>query len=62
MYLEVLRKFRKRFLGKRLALFKSGQWHFHQDNAPVHNSVLWPINADVLTEHKGTVLMPILIK
>ena len=22
------------------ALFKSGQWHFHQDNAPVHNSVL----------------------
>ena len=21
-------------------LFKSGQWHFHQDNAPVHNSVL----------------------
>ena len=25
---------------KRPALFKSGQWHFHQDNAPVHNSVL----------------------
>ena len=22
------------------ALFKSGQWHFHQDNAPVHNSIL----------------------
>ena len=20
--------------------FKSGQWHFHQDNAPVHNSIL----------------------
>ena len=32
---EVLREFRKRFLGKRPALFKSGQWHFHQDNAPV---------------------------
>ena len=32
--------FRKRFLGKRPALFKSGQWHFHQDNAPVHNSIL----------------------
>ena len=32
--------FRKRFLGKRSALFKSGQWHFHQDNAPVHNSIL----------------------
>ena len=37
---EVLREFRKRFLGKRPALFKSGQWHFHQDNAPVHNSIL----------------------
>ena len=22
------------------ALFKSGQWHFHQYNAPVHNSIL----------------------
>ena len=22
------------------ALFKSGQGHFHQDNAPVHNSIL----------------------
>ena len=32
--------FRKRFLGKRPAFFKSGQWHFHQDNAPVHNSIL----------------------
>ena len=25
---------------KRPALFKLGQWHFHQDNAPVHNSIL----------------------
>ena len=25
---------------KRLALFKLGQWHFHQNNAPVHNSIL----------------------
>ena len=32
--------FRKRFIGKRPALFKSGQWHFHHDNAPVHNSIL----------------------
>ena len=39
-YVEVLREFRKRFLGKRPALFKSGQWHFHQDNTPVHNSIL----------------------
>ena len=39
-YVEVLREFRKSFLGKRPALFKSGQWHFHQDNAPVHSSIL----------------------
>ena len=39
-YVEVLREFRKRFLGKKPALFKSGQWHSHQDNAPVHNSIL----------------------
>ena len=25
---------------KRPVLFKYGQWHFHQDNAPVHNSIL----------------------
>ena len=35
-----LREFRKRSLEKRPALFKSGQWHFHQDNAPVYNSML----------------------
>ena len=39
-YVEVLREFRKRFCRKRPTLFKSGQWHFHQDNAPVHNSIL----------------------
>ena len=39
-YVEVLREFRKRFLGKTPALFNSGQWHFQQDNAPVHNSIL----------------------
>ena len=39
-YVEVFREFRKRFRRKRPALFKSGQWHFHQDNAPVHNSIL----------------------
>ena len=37
---RVLREFRKRFRLKRPALLKSGQWHFHQDNAPVHNSIL----------------------
>ena len=40
-------EFRKRFLGKRPALFKSGQWHFHEDNAPVHNSIL---DTDCLTK------------
>ena len=39
-YVEVLREFRKRFHRKRPALFKSGQWHFHQDNTPVNNSIL----------------------
>ena len=39
-YVEVLREFSKRFCRKRLALFKSGQWHFYQNNAPVHNSFL----------------------
>ena len=38
--LRFLREFSKRFLGKRPALFKLGQWHFHQDNAPVHKSIL----------------------
>ena len=39
-YVEVLREFRKRFCRKKPALFKSGLWHFHQDNTPVHNSIL----------------------
>ena len=39
-YVEVLRAFRKRFRRKRPAIFKSGQWHFHHDNAPVDNSIL----------------------
>ena len=39
-YVEVLREFMRRFRRKSPALFKSGQWHFHQDTAPVHNSIL----------------------
>ena len=39
-YVEVLRELRKMFLGKRPTLFKSGLCHFHQDNPPVHNSIL----------------------
>ena len=39
-YVEVLREFRKGFRRKRPAFFKLGQWHFHKDNAPVHNSIL----------------------
>ena len=38
-YVKVLREIRKRFRRKKPALFKSGQWHFLQDNAPVHNSI-----------------------
>ena len=44
----------RHFLGKRPALFKSGQWHFHQDNAPVHNSILV---TDYLT-HMGIKTLP----
>ena len=40
VWVGVLREFGKRFLGKRPALFKLGQWHFHEDNTPVHNSIL----------------------
>ena len=39
-YVEVLREFKKRFCWKKPALFKLGQWDFHEDNAPVHNSIL----------------------
>ena len=46
-YVEVLREFRKRFRRKRPALFQSGHWHFHQDNTPVHNSILF---TDYLTK------------
>ena len=38
--LRVLREFKKRFRWNRPALFKSSQWHFHPDSAPVHNSIL----------------------
>ena len=36
----IIWEFKKRFRRKRPALFKSGQWHFHQGNAPVHKSIL----------------------
>ena len=39
-YVEVLREFRKRVLGKMPTFFKSGLGHFNQDNVPVHNSIL----------------------
>ena len=45
--LGLLREFRKRFRRKRPALFKSGQWHFQQDNAPVQNFIL---DKDYLTK------------
>ena len=39
-YVEVLREFRKRFIRKWPAVFKSGQWHFQQDNTLIYNSTL----------------------
>ena len=39
-YVEFLREYRKRFRRKSPAIFKSGQRHFYQDNAPVHYSIL----------------------
>ena len=33
-------RFWKRFCRERPARFKSGQWHFNEDNTPVHNSIL----------------------
>ena len=39
-YVMVLREFRKRFCRKRPAVFKSGQWHFQHENAPINNSIL----------------------
>ena len=53
-YVEVLREFRKRFHRKRPALFKSNQWHFHQDNTPVYDSI--PVT-DYLTK-MGTKTVP----
>ena len=53
--IEVLTEFRKRFPGERPVLFKSGQWHFHLDNAPVHNSILV---TDYLTKMSKTVPQP----
>ena len=39
-YVKAFWEFRKRYLRKWPAPFKSGQWHFHLDNAAVHNSIL----------------------
>ena len=45
--LRFLREFGKRLRWKRSALLKSGQWHFNQDNTPIHNFILV---TDYLTE------------
>ena len=39
-YLDVLRKFRESMRKKRPQQWRSGQWWFHQDNAPCHKSTL----------------------
>ena len=54
-YVEVLREFRKRFRRKRPALLKSGRRHFHQDNAPAHNSVFV---TDYLTKMSNKTVPP----
>ena len=41
------KEFRKRFLGKRPALFKSGQWHFHQSTTPPLSQTIWPSWASI---------------
>ena len=33
-------RFQEEDLPEEARFFKSGQWHFHQDNEPVHNSIL----------------------
>ena len=38
--LRFLRDFRKRFRRKKPTLFKSDQWHFNKNNAPVNNFIL----------------------
>ena len=38
--LSFLREFRKRFLSEEASTLQIGLWHFHLDNAPVHNSIL----------------------
>ena len=53
-YVEVLTEFGKRFRRKRPAHFKSDQWHFHQDNAPVH---IYSLVTDYLTK-MGSNLAP----
>ena len=40
-YVEFLREFRKRFLWKKPALFKSGPWHFHQSTTPSLSQTIW---------------------
>ena len=49
-YVVVLKGFKKRFRRKRPALFKWGQWHFHQDNAPDHNSILIKIGIKTVSQ------------
>lgn len=39
-YLTVLKRFREKMRKKRPQQWRSGQWWFHQDNAPCHKSML----------------------
>ena len=64
-YVEVLREFKKRFHRKRPALFKSGKWHFHQDNAqsttPSLSQTIWLrwASTQFLSLHIVQTLLPV---
>ena len=56
-YVAILREFRKRFRRKKPPLFTSGQWHFHQDNAPVNKSI--PVTVYLTKMGFNTVTQPL---
>ena len=60
-YVEVLRDFRKRFRRKRPALFKLGQWHFHQSTTPSLSQTIWPrwASTQILTLPIVQMLLPV---
>ena len=60
-YVEVLRQFRKKFLEKRPALFKYGQWTMHQSTIPALSQTIWPrwVSRQFLTLPIVQTLLPV---